>query len=412
MPRRASRWTYHAGEKGRNRVRAFEHRLGTLHLEYMDQGQRRSQALGHRDRDRAKQQADGLAAEFANPKRVREPDELTIGELFDNYLQEVTPGKGSEKQSQDRRVVRLWLDVVPKARLAISLKESDALAFIRERRARGDLRPGKGGCRRNAVIQPRSWQSDIAFLKTVLRWAVSNGFVTRYPGILAFRDRTKKTVRRPIISDNEYDQLWAVADRVGAGVRCLLVLAHETGHRIGSIRQLKWTDVDLGKPEVHWRAELDKIGLDHKTPLTPEAVGALRHLREQSGVVGDVWVFPAPKSFGPVSKHLVRKWWQRMEKLAGLPKLAGRGWHSLRRKFATDLKHQPPADVAAVGGWKDTTTIMRSYQQADAATMRHILMNRRAPITGATAEATAEVPDIAPKTPLPRVARKLGRAVS
>ena len=52
MPRRASLWSYIAGEKGRNRVRAFERASGMLHLEYMDDGQRRSTALGHRDRAR------------------------------------------------------------------------------------------------------------------------------------------------------------------------------------------------------------------------------------------------------------------------------------------------------------------------------------------------------------------------
>ena len=39
-----------------------------------------------------------------------------------------------------------------------------------------------------------------------------------------------------------------------------LVLAHDTGHRIGAIRMLRWSDVDLKAARVRWRAENDKIG--------------------------------------------------------------------------------------------------------------------------------------------------------
>jgi integrase len=46
-----------------------------------------------------------------------------------------------------------------------------------------------------------------------------------------------------------------------------LVLAHETGHRIGAIRQLRWSDVDLKEKRILWRAENDKIGMEHSPPL-------------------------------------------------------------------------------------------------------------------------------------------------
>jgi len=43
-----------------------------------------------------------------------------------------------------------------------------------------------------------------------------------------------------------------------------LVLAESTGRRIGSIRQLRWEDIDLNGSTIHWRADADKkrkIGL-------------------------------------------------------------------------------------------------------------------------------------------------------
>lgn len=405
MPRRASRWSYRAGEKGRNRVVAFEHRSGALYLEFRDEGRKRCLALPHRDKARAKQDADGMAAEFAKPKQVREPDELTIGELFDNYVQEVTPGKGEEKRSHDRRAVRLWLDAIPASRRAVSLCEADAKHFIAERKARGDLRPGKGGLHRNAMVRPRSWRSDIGFLKAALRWAVAKGIITRHPPVLAFRDRTRVEVRRPIVTDDEYQRLKEAAAWVSPGCLCMLVVAHETGHRIGAIRQLRWTDIDWAGETVRWRPEVDKTGWDHTTPLSAGALEALRAFREVSGVIGDMWVFAAPKTLaGSMSEHFVRDLWLRMEGKAQLARVERRGWHALRRKFASDLKHQPLVDVASLGGWKDTTTILRSYQQPDQATMRDALLSRRGPIAGATAEGTADTPTTPPKTPLPRIA--------
>ncbi|MCE2398694.1 MAG: tyrosine-type recombinase/integrase [Gemmatimonadetes bacterium] len=46
-----------------------------------------------------------------------------------------------------------------------------------------------------------------------------------------------------------------------------VVLAHETGHRIGAIRNLRWADIDFEGREVRWRAEHGKTGYEHVTPM-------------------------------------------------------------------------------------------------------------------------------------------------
>lgn len=43
-----------------------------------------------------------------------------------------------------------------------------------------------------------------------------------------------------------------------------------------------------------------------------------------------------------------------------------------RRVWATERKDLPLKDVAAAGGWRDTSTLLR-YQQPDAATMRSVV---------------------------------------
>jgi integrase len=65
-----------------------------------------------------------------------------------------------------------------------------------------------------------------------------------------------------------------------------------------------------------------------------------------------------------------------MQKDAKLPVERGRGWHSLRRKFATELKNAPLRDLQALGGWKDPMTIVKCYQKPDDVTMAEALKNR------------------------------------
>ena len=76
------------------------------------------------------------------------------------------------------------------------------------------------------------------------------------------------------------------------------------------------------------------------------------------------------------SRHLLRDWWKRAEKLAGLAPKRGRGWHALRRKFATELSHAPPKDLCELGGWKDYNTIMKCYLHPDLNALATTLQSR------------------------------------
>jgi hypothetical protein len=66
-----------------------------------------------------------------------------------------------------------------------------------------------------------------------------------------------------------------------------------------------------------------------------------------------------------------------------LVRVKGLGWHSLRRKFATELKHTPLKDLCYLGGWKEPQTVLKCYQRADEGTMREALASRKR-LTGFT----------------------------
>jgi integrase len=134
----------------------------------------------------------------------------------------------------------------------------------------------------------------------------------------------------------------------------------------------------MGK-ESNWRAENDKIGFEHETVLTPAAKQALERARRIRPSIGDTWIFPDPVDpTEPSSRHRFRDWWNRAEVLAELRPERGRGWHSLRRKFATEMKHTPLKDLTHMGGWKDPNTIIKCYQAPDEKTQRNALAKRKA----------------------------------
>ena len=64
-------------------------------------------------------------------------------------------------------------------------------------------------------------------------------------------------------------------------------------------------------------------------------------------------------------------WLKEAFRRGGLEKPAGSFWYTFRRAWATERKDLPLKDVAAVGGWRDTSTLPRD-QQPDEATMRKV----------------------------------------
>lgn len=379
----AKRWSYRTGERGRNRVRAYEEKPGGVILvEFYERDpegkvKRKRISLGHSDRTKAKQRADDIASAFG--RNGRPPgDDITLGTLFENcYLREVTPGKSPGKQGHDRACVQMFLELFGRKRKARTLNRRDWDRFIKDRRD-GTVAPGGA---RTKGVRPRQVEYDLRFLLAVLNWATTAGNIRGEPLLQANPLRglplpREDNPRRPVMTQEQYEAMSQVAPDVDWRFALALVLVHETGHRIGATRTLRWSDVDVEHSRLRWRAENDKIGFEHTTPL---AEAALRALREAPRGIGDAWVFPNPADPNvPCSRHLMRDWWERAMELAELSDTQRLGWHSLRRKFATELKDTPLKDLCALGGWKDHNTVLKCYQHADEATMREALAKRRA----------------------------------
>ncbi len=104
----------------------------------------------------------------------------------------------------------------------------------------------------------------------------------------------ERNPERPGLTASQYHRMLEVAAEIDWRFEAGLVLAHETGHRIRSIRKLRWSDFEVREDWTRWRQENDKVEWEHKTPLTPEAVAALQRAEAFRVNREDGWVFPSP----------------------------------------------------------------------------------------------------------------------
>ncbi len=377
-----SRRSYGAGEWGRNRVRVFpDPKTGLFQIEWRENGRRLTRSLGHRDWTRAKKQADEFAAGFIDApdgKAEAEPEPLTLDKLFEIYGEEVTPTKAEASQRADRAATRMFLGFFGRGRKPSTLSRRDWDRFIRARRA------GKVGAS-GKPVSDATIEHDLKFLIAVFNWAGKSKdedgrLLLGSNPLKGLKTPTEKNPTRVVLAEEEYQALLGVSREVDWRFHVALVLAHETGHRIGAIRHLRWPDIDLEARAIRWRAEHEKTGYEHRTPMTAEAVAVLEQARERSAGIEVAPVLPAPRDPSRCAgRTLVRFWWNRAQKLAGLEPRRGRGWHSLRRKFASDLMDQPLKILCDLGGWKTAKTVLQCYQRADEGQLRKALEARPRP---------------------------------
>jgi hypothetical protein len=185
--------------------------------------------------------------------------------------------------------------------------------------------------------------------------------------------------KRPVATYDRHLRVRAAADPADPQglFGPFLDLVEALGWRVSAICQLWASDVDRrSTPEaphgrLRKRGEVDKEGVAMWVPLSAASRQALDTLQERRPAIGDVPLFPMPKSRGrpPWSRCHARWLLQRAERVAGLEPLDGGDFHPYRRAWATARKHLPIQDVAAAGGCRDLRSLERCYQQADPQTM-------------------------------------------
>ena len=221
-------------------------------------------------------------------------EEITLGKLFDIYLVEVTPKKGDRQKRYEHAAGEMFTRYFGPTRTASSLNIRDWERFSSDR-THGRVGPPSG---RKLGVGPRTVQMDLSFLRCVLTWATRAGdghggsFLDRDPlrGLPLPRE---KNSRRITLSEEEYQRLLQVGADVNWRFKVALVVANETGHRIGAIRRLRWSDIDFEHGRINWRAEYEKSGYAHSTPMTQAVRTTLEKARQLHPRIGDGPILPS-----------------------------------------------------------------------------------------------------------------------
>lgn len=387
------KWTRSLGQRG-TRVRLFQKRRdGTFYRAVWLPGQGKSVACLHTvDRQRAEQLGRSLLGSLLTGEVPVRPSTVTLGELWHRYQRECATfldnKPHSRKDAEYRSKVLLGFFGAECEVRCLSVQ--DQTAYTRARLAGGIQLPSGG---KTGAVRARSVEADLVLLHSMLTWATT----VRVSGVRwldgnplsGIRRAREPNPKRPVATWERFEATRKAMQQLGAAaegdternrwirLELALVVAEATGRRLGSIRQLRWEDVNFQRGEIRWRAEADKKGREWLVPMPQKLGEELKGFQRRLGAVGG-WVFPAEKNPGqPMDRHLFDKWLAVAEGAAKLPKLDGGLWHPYRRKWATERKGHSLKDVAAAGGWQDTDTLLRCYQQPDTETLLAVMSEER-----------------------------------
>ncbi len=290
----------------------------------------------------------------------------------------MSPAHGAKKpktRREDESLLQCILEFLGEDREVRSVSDSDLERF-KQARMRGEWGPSR------KRVGARIVAKHMVALRTMLSWATRQRTARGEPllqwnPLSGLRIPVEKNPKRPVETYDRFLKLMEVAGEVDWRLPLALALAEGTGQRIGSILQLRRSDVDLDRlpfGRVVFRAENQKTGFAHWVPLSEECrTQVLTHLRKLPA--DEEWLFPAEQKTGAAVHHWVlskrlREAYERAE----LDTLPGGLWHPWRRKWATERKDMPLRDVAAAGGWKDPTTLLKCYQQPDEETIQKVVL--------------------------------------
>ena len=388
------RWMRSLGSRGA-RIRLFESATGMYYRDVWIGGRKSRKCLGTRDRTEADRIGKELLSALLRQEDVVSSGTVTLRYLWERYNKE-SPAfldNGQRTRKEEERHVDMLLAFFGDGCDVRHLTEFDVAAFTAARMKGGiTLADGSG----SGQVRARSPEMELRILRTMLRWAttarVKGGqrllAISPLAGVRGVREVNPK---RPIATWERFVATrTAMQELAEANVKdparyqrwvrmeLALVLAEATGRRLGSIRQLEWSDFDFEATTIRWRAESDKKRKEWVIPMPPALIEEVRRFRVKLGGAFGGLVFPsASDSAKPLGREVFQQALIAAETRAQLPKLDGGAWHALRRKWASERKHLPLVDVAAAGGWKDTQSLLTCYQHADQETMLAVMSEPR-----------------------------------
>ncbi len=247
----------------------------------------------------------------ADSKR-KQRGELTMGELFDLYVEFHGPHKKATSLATDKATWKRYVTGWSGRKLS-SFEHSD----IQTLHARIGKANGKYAANRL-----------LALLSTTFNVATDHGWKRPNPckGVKKFAEKSRDRFLQPEEIPRFMKAVDSLENQTAADAFRLLLW---TGARKGNVLAMQWADIDLSS--ATWRIPDTKANESQRVHLTAEAVAILQRLK--ASAKESPFVFPA-RTAGSVFGHLsdVTKPWEAVRVAADLPKLR---MHDLRRSLGS-----------------------------------------------------------------------------
>lgn len=332
------------------------------------------------------------------------PEDLTLSEGF-RLLLHAQEGKYAADTDWKRAVDRYREDIVRFLGASLKWSELRTAHYRKLWRALANehVRTSAGG---RARYGPRATEVIVGALQSAARWLRSEEMIedAALPPPKwrsKMREEWAAITKRPVTGPakprhtrSEQAALWRALPQADPRLRILLEIGAEL--RLGQVVRSKRSDViphngfRAGAVRVHGRGkkhgELVVLSMEQRHALLRAMTrGVLADLEAayQRGTLPDYFLVPGGKlrtvktPRGPVKRVPVergnssyaertalRKWWAKLERLAGVKPVHGRKWYGLRRLHA-DMAEDVEKDARVlnlVGGWTDTAT-REKYQE-------------------------------------------------
>ena len=257
------------------------------------------------------------------------PSEVTLGELLDRYLDEITPSKRGADVER-RRLKRLIGDDI--SRYQLDRLSSQAIAKFRDRR----LLDGRRTC-----------QYDLILIRHCIKLAINEwGLMLSSNPVDKVKLPPSSRSRERRLNTGEFERLEKAAHLTqNPHIWPIVVFAIETGMRRGEILGITWECVDFDSRTVH--LPITKNGSSRDVPLSSKATQILKGQTERQ--------LPCPF---PVTANAFRLAWDRLRSRAELDDLR---FHDLRHEAISrffEMGLSMP-EVALISGHKDPRMLFR-----------------------------------------------------
>lgn len=281
------------------------------------------------------------ASKGVNPADLKRKDrgELTLGTLWELFLEFHAPRKKASSIAEDRRLWKRYLESWQTRKLS-SITNADV------RKWHSRLGSDHGKYAANRALALLSMLFSVA--KDHGEWKQLNPC----EGVKKFAEKSRDRFLQPDEVPAFLNALDALPDQQAANVFRLCLF---TGARKGNVLAMRWEDIDLAG--ATWNIPDTKANDSQLVALVPEAVELLTTMEKTR--TGSPYVFPVSRA-GCQTGHLqnVQKHWKALTDAAGLPPLRV---HDLRRTLGSWQALQG-ASLQIIGkglGHKHNTTTQR-----------------------------------------------------